>query len=98
LTVAVGGPSLVSLFAPTADNLAAIGREHGSVPWSKLHFGLANLFVESQLHVAGQDGPGRKVALDHFASVKSAARVGGGFVAIDAVAAGGDGAALLAEL
>jgi len=82
----------------TADNLAAIGFGTDVGAFSKLQYGLAEIFIEAQMGLNGATGAARDAALESFTSLNGAANVGGGYVAIDAVAANGDGAALLAAL
>jgi VCBS repeat-containing protein len=64
----------------------------------KLHFGLANIFAEAQMNVADLSPEDRAVALLDFVSSNALAHISNGMIAIDAVANGGDGAALLVQL
>jgi hypothetical protein len=85
-------------FGATDANLSALGLNGVSADWGKLQFGLADLFVESQMNVAGLSGEARDAALAGFGSVNTLAPIVDGMVAIDAVATNGDGADLLAQL
>ncbi|HSI17204.1 MAG TPA: Ig-like domain-containing protein [Sphingomonas sp.] len=87
------GLSLAALSALSLSTSVATGAD-----WDKLQFGLANLFVEASVKIAGLDGADRANALADFHSTNTTAPVFAGFVAIDAVADNGDGAALLAQL
>ncbi len=82
----------------TAANLSAIGEAGDPSAWNKLQMGLADIYVEAQLGLSGLSGGARDAALSSFVSSNSMARVGDGYVAIDAIASDGDGAALLAAL
>ncbi|HEX8669120.1 MAG TPA: S8 family serine peptidase [Allosphingosinicella sp.] len=90
-----------SAFAVTDANLSPLGLDADAPQWDKLQSGLAELYIESQTQlsematfaVAGRENP-----LDSFQSVNSFAPIVDGMVAIDATAADGDGAALLAQL
>ena len=82
----------------TSANLAAIGFGADTGAFSKLQYGLADIFIEAQLSLGGATGAARNAALAEFVSLNTGAIVHGGYVAIDAVAADGNGAALLEAL
>ncbi|HTU10131.1 MAG TPA: Ig-like domain-containing protein [Allosphingosinicella sp.] len=85
-------------FALNAANAEMLGLNLDDPSWGKLHGGLAEMFVEAQLSVAGLDGMARDAAFGRFESVVPASLVAAGYVAIDAVGKNADGAALLAQL
>jgi VCBS repeat-containing protein len=82
----------------TSANLAAIGADTNLAHWNKLQMGLADIYIESQLGLGALSGASRDAALSGFVSANEMANVAGGYVAIDAIAADGNGAALLAAL
>ncbi|MDE8653109.1 tandem-95 repeat protein [Novosphingobium album (ex Liu et al. 2023)] len=75
----------------TADVIDAVSN-------GKLQFGLAGIFLESQIAVAGLDGQARAGALADFVSANSIAPVRNGYVTIDVAAANGDGSTILDDL
>lgn len=77
----------------------ALGLAAEVTGWGKLQHGLGEIYAEWRL--AQQEASGTGAGLNTaatFSSANSVARIAGGYVAIDAVAADGDGAALLATL
>ncbi|HEX5182776.1 MAG TPA: Ig-like domain-containing protein, partial [Allosphingosinicella sp.] len=92
------GDAASNAFSLTSANLAAAGLNAADADWGKLQNGLSEVYMESQLDVAGLTGAARTAALDGFHSVNTAADIYNGMVAIDAVATNGDGAALLTQL
>ena len=77
---------------------AAIGLETAPVDWSKLQFGLADLFLESQSAIQGLSSAEQSLALDEFVSIDPFAPVSRGYVAIDVTSKLADGATLLSAL
>lgn len=88
----------ISAATPSMTTLASAGMVAAGADFGKLQFGLADLFVESGLKVMGLDAAARSAALTDFQSSNSIAPISSGYVAIDATALDGDGAALLAQL
>ena len=90
-----GGRRDASIYSEEA---ATLGLDTGSADWSKLQFGLADLFFEAQSAIKDLDGPDQASALDAFESADPLAPVSRGFVAIDVTSREADGAALLVSL
>lgn len=78
--------------------LTSAGMVAANADFGKLQFGLADLFVESSLAVIGLNDAARTSVLADFQSSNSMAPIVEGYVAIDATALDGNGAALLAQL
>ncbi|HEX4736590.1 MAG TPA: S8 family serine peptidase [Allosphingosinicella sp.] len=93
-TVEIGTPALTL----AGTSAAAAGLNVADAALDKLQNGLAEIFSESQFQVASLVGAARTAVLDAFHSINGAVHISGGMIAIDAVAANGDGAALLAQL
>ncbi|WP_077146978.1 S8 family serine peptidase [Sphingopyxis sp. KK2] len=88
----------VSAATTSLTTLASAGMVAAGADFGKLQFGLADLFAESGLKVMGLDAAARTAALESFQSSNTIAPVHAGYVAIDATALDGNGAALLAQL
>ena len=71
---------------------------HPDVNFAKLQYGLAEIFVESQVAVQGLAGIERAGALNAFLTENSAVSAFGGHIVVEAIASDRDGAALLAQL
>ena len=93
-----GSSKGVSAATTSLTTLASAGMVAAGADFGKLQFGLADLFVESGLKVMGLDSAARAAALTDFQSSNTIAPIASGYVAIDATALDGNGAALLAQL
>lgn len=93
-----GSSKGISASTTSMTTLASAGMVAAGADFAKLQFGLADLFVESGLKVMGLDAAARSAALTDFQSSNTIAPISSGYVAIDATALDGNGAALLAQL
>ena len=92
------GDTGFAVFATNLSTLSSAGMVAAGADFDKLQFGLGELFAESGLAVIGLDAAARTSALADFQSSNSIAPISAGYVAIDATALDGNGAALLAQL
>ncbi|MEM6495195.1 MAG: lamin tail domain-containing protein [Pseudomonadota bacterium] len=93
LTAFIGGQNLSPAAMANVQATANAGAD-----WSKLQFGLAELYAEAQLALSGLVGAERTQATASFTSANPIAPIFNGYVVVDVAAANGDGAALLAQM
>ncbi|MEO0871723.1 MAG: lamin tail domain-containing protein, partial [Pseudomonadota bacterium] len=82
----------------SGDVTSVMANSNNAADWSKLHFGLAELYFEAQLALSGLSGAARDTSMAGFTSSNQLAPLTAGMVAIDIAASDGDGAGLLAKL
>ncbi|MEM6859000.1 MAG: lamin tail domain-containing protein, partial [Pseudomonadota bacterium] len=80
------------------DATSVMANSNSAADWSKLHFGLAELYFEAQLELSGLAGSAREDAMAGFTSSNQSAPLNAGMVTIDIAASNGDGPGLLAQL
>lgn len=106
--VAADGPSALTGSSPALASFAldsitgvtgmSLGLASEVAGWGKLQLGLGSLYAEWRGALAASNGAAITSVYEGFTSTNTIARISNGYVAIDAVAANGNGAALLVQL